>query len=90
MNFLKLFLPDRHERRLATIAGLPMEQRQMYKPDGSGLDVDAVWEVKIPLLQMNNREYYERYKQRRKIYEQRHRTRCGVSRKKVSCISNEQ
>lgn len=90
MNFLKLFLPDKKEQRLSMIAKLPPEQQQCYKGDGSGLDVDAVWEIKIPLLQMNNREYYQRYKQRRKIYEQRHRTRCGASRKTVSRISHEQ
>jgi len=72
MSFLHYLFPDKHERRLAAIAKLPIEQRQMYKPDGSGLDIDAVWKVKIPLLHMNNREYLERYKQRRKTYEQRY------------------
>jgi len=89
MNFLKLFLPDKKEQRLSMIAQLPPEQQQCYKGDGSGLDVDAVWKVKIPLLQMNNREYYERYKQRRKIYEQKHCARSGASRKTVSRIPNE-
>ena len=88
MNFLKIFLPDKKEQRLSMIAKLPPEQQQCYKGDGSGLDVDAVWKIKIPLLQMNNREYYPSTNNGEKSMSRL--VLDGAGRKTVSRISHEQ